>query len=122
MKRYQKILLEQEEDAEPAAEDSEGPRETRTVDMDIFAREVARLINNYENLLDMESIILNHAKRYIVTNYGEEMLTSFEDMIANRYDIEFGLDSYETPADEQGVGLLEPVAVGATGGEGGGAM
>ena len=112
--RFEKIILEQDE-----AEDTgpDGERETKSIDMDVFAREIARLVNNYQNLLDMESIIVNHAKRYLVSNYGEEVLVNFEDMLKNRYEI----DLTSAPADDdEGTGLLEPVAIGASGGGGGG--
>ena len=71
-----KILLEEE-----------GAEET-PIDMDNFAGNVARLISNYHNLIDMEMVIFSKAKSFLEDKYGPETVDELESILASRYDIE----------------------------------
>jgi len=83
------------------------------IDLDIFAGEVARLVKNYENLLDMEKMLVDKAKSFITNRYGEEEGLDLEDKLATQHDIEV-TDKAPIPGSE----LEIPLAVGATpGGE-----
>jgi len=87
------------------------------IDLDRFTAEVARLIKNYTSLLDMEKMLLNKAREFVLTRYGEEaeqfMLTQLE----TKHDIE--IVSPQEPVD---TGLEVPIAVGAGAGAAGGAV
>ena len=87
------------------------------IDLDRFTAEVARLIKNYTSLLDMEKRLLNKAREFVLTRYGEEaeqfMLTQLE----TKHDIE--IVSPQEPVD---TGLEVPIAVGAGAGAAGGAV
>lgn len=82
-------------------------------DVNQFAADTARLIKNYQNLLDMEAIIFNRAKQYILDKYGDTMLDQFRDILIQRHGVDFIKDESTLEA---------PVAVGAvdSGGGGGG--
>ena len=83
------------------------------IDLDIFAGEVARLVKNYENLLDMEKMLVDKAKSFITNRYGEEEGKDLEDKLATQHDIEVA-----EKAPIPGSDLETPLAVGATpGGE-----
>ena len=78
------------------------------IDLERFTSEVARLIKNYDTLLDMEDLILSKAKSFIIARYGEEAATEMENSLADNHDVEI-----EAPKGElQGDGEV-PVAVGA---------
>ncbi len=42
------------------------------IDLRDFAGNVARLVKNYQNLIDWESVILNKAQSFINNHYGED--------------------------------------------------
>lgn len=84
------------------------------IDLKHFAGNIARLVKNYDTLIDMESIILNKAYAYIKNNYGDDTVKALKDTLEQDFDIE--VERPEIERDEQEV----PIAVGASG-EGGGA-
>ncbi len=82
------------------------------IDIDIFTSEIARLVKNYENLIDMESIIVTRAKDFIEERYGEELSDSFVDNLESKHDIE--IDKPKTLSSE----LEVPLSLGARSSEG----
>jgi hypothetical protein len=59
------------------------------IDISQFASDVARLINNYEYLLDMEAIIFNKAENFLLDKYGPDVATEFVDEMKDHHDIDF---------------------------------
>jgi len=84
--------------------------EASSLDVDSFTSDVARLVKNYDNLLDMEAIIINKAIQFITLNYNEEMAEEFLELLDVKHGIAIGGEE-EIPT---------PLAVGASGGGGGG--
>jgi hypothetical protein len=83
------------------------------IDMVKFANDVHHLMTNYETLLDMEGMIYNKARQFIMNEIDEAAAGEFEELLALRH----GFDPSEKfGTDEQSA----PLAVGATGGGGGG--
>ena len=80
------------------------------LDVDKFATDVARLVLNYDNLLDMEAIIVNKAIQFLTNHYNEEVAEAFLELL----DIKHGITIGEEEEIES------PIAVGAFGGGGGG--
>jgi hypothetical protein len=78
------------------------------IDLDRFTAEVARLIKNYTTLLDMEKMLLNKAREFILTRYGEAAEKEMLSQLESSHDIEI-VDSTETVQSDLDV----PVAVGA---------
>ena len=99
------MLLEQDE---VAYEDE--------IDLDRFTAEVARLIKNYTTLLDMEKMLLNKAREFVLTRYGEEAEQEMLSQLEVKHDIEIVAPS--EPIDTE---LEVPIAVGAGAGAAGGA-
>lgn len=91
------------EESEPGAD--------QDFDLDQFADDTARLIQNYDSLLDMEAIIYNKAKQFLTDKYGSEVASSLREILVDRYGIDFMEDE---------PGLEEPIAVVGAGGGGGG--
>ena len=80
------------------------------IDLRSFASNVARLVKNYQNLIDWESVILNKAESFINNHYGEDTARVLFDILDEEYGI----------AREAKEEIPEaPIAVGARG-EGGG--
>ena len=76
-----------------------------------FADNVARVINNYQTLLDVEKMIFDKAKAFLDAKYGEQVAKEFEDVLDSQHQISFitgaGADSSKV-ADDQ-----VPIAAGA---------
>lgn len=89
----------------------EAEKEYTEADFDIqkFSSDVARLIMNYDTLLDMESIIYNKAKSFLDLKYGKDVADSLSEILASRYGLDFEGVKEEIPA---------PLAIGARGGGG----
>jgi len=79
------------------------------LDVDMFSSGVARLIKNYDTLLDMEAIIINKAIQFLEKNYDSDIAEEFVELLDVRHDISIGEDPDE---------LEQPIAVGASGGGG----
>ena len=81
------------------------------IDLRNFAANVARLVKNYQNLIDWESVILNKADSFINNHYGEDTASALFDILDEEYGI-----AKKTKEEEP---LEAPIAIGARG-EGGG--
>lgn len=79
------------------------------IDLRIFAREVARLIKNYDTLIDMKSIIMNKAFAYIKVKYGDDTEKALKDVLEQDFKLSTGKDAGYEDEDEPEV----PIAVGA---------
>lgn len=77
-----------------------------------FADDTARLIANYDTLIDMEQAIYTKAVDFVAEKYGEATAEQLKDILSMRYDIEFDQPN-DPEADER-----EVYAAGATGGGG----
>ena len=82
------------------------------IDLETFAGDVARLVQNYQSLLDMKAIIIQKAKDYIIKNYDDTKADEFMEVLNFRYDL--NLDA--PVSDEE----FAPYAVGAGSGAAGG--
>ncbi len=98
-------------------EQDQPPSYEEELDLDRFSSEVARLVKNYTSLLDMEKMLVNKAREFVVTRYGEEAEKMMLDILSTKHDIEVA-----NPAEPPVTALDIPTAVGAgTGGAGGAA-
>lgn len=80
------------------------------IDIDMFASDVARLVKNYDSLLDIEALLIDKSKDYIESKYGEEAMNLLVDKLA---------ETHGLSADDEGTVDQEPapLAVGAFGGD-----
>jgi len=81
------------------------------IDISHFANNVARVINNYQTLLDVEKMIFQKAKAFLSAKYGDSAAKEFEDILASDHELTFvtgaGSDSSKTSEE------LVPIATGA---------
>lgn len=98
--------------------DQPGPSLTKTprIDINSFAMSVARLVNNYESLIDPKSIIINRAQQYIKNNYDERTGKEFVDILKNNYDLQPMTTQAAVYGDENGSQFPDPQMVGSGGG------
>jgi len=84
-------------------------------DMDRFARETARYINNYQNLIDVEGMLFNKAKETLLNQFGDMGQTAVDDFEEHMSRVH-GIDLTGKFKED----IIQPTAVGS-GGEGGAA-
>jgi len=82
---------------------------TPQIDLNNFARSVARLVNNFEALLNPQSIILNRVKTYIESNYDERTAKELMDILDQNY----SLRPVKTEQEEETEQYPEPYLAGA---------
>jgi len=58
-----------------------------SIDIATFANDVARLVQNYDSLLDMEALIIAKAKDYIFANHDQETADYFEEVMDQHHDM-----------------------------------
>jgi hypothetical protein len=104
---------EDETDSEP-----EEPEKLTLEDIDIasFANDVARLVDNYDSLLEVRNTIVRRAKNFLSESYDADVLSSFENSMQNDHDISTEKSKYDLD-DEH----VAPAAERAGNGGGGGA-
>jgi hypothetical protein len=78
------------------------------IDLKRFASDVARLVKNYDTLLDMQSIILNRSFSYILSKYGEETEKALRDVLEQDHRL-VSNEPKSVPSEEPEI----PIAVGA---------
>ena len=80
------------------------------IDISVFASDVARLVMNYDSLIDMEALIINKSKNYLLDQYDSETADYFEELM----DAEHDMRTQSTPAlDSQNEIPEAPPAVGS---------
>lgn len=60
---------------------------TPQINLQDFTRNIARLINNYEALLNPKEILINRVKEYISTNYDQRTAREFEELLSKNYNL-----------------------------------
>lgn len=92
--------------------------QTPRIDMNSFAMSVARLVNNYESLIDPKSIIINRAQQYVTNNYDERAGKELLDILKNNYDLNPMTTQQSIYGDQNGPGgeYPNPQTVGSGGG------
>ena len=105
-----------DDDAGDDAEKDEEPKKSPLdeLNMESYVASVMRLVDNYDNLLEVRNTILRRAKNYLVKNYEPEALNSFDDNLRETYGMEVG----EMESERQD--KFQPPKAGAAGPAGGG--
>lgn len=127
-RRTLRRLLEAEDDkegGEDEAEGDEGGEEAEAkaekltmedIDVNSFASSVARLIDNYDSLLEVRDTIMRRATNYLGKNYELDVIEKFKDVMSEQFDI--GED--DTPQGLANEKFPAPPADRSLGGGGGG--
>jgi hypothetical protein len=87
------------------------------IDIDKFASETARLVKNFDAFFDIEELLQAKARSFLLDKYGEEIADEFTDLLKVRHGIETNEEERDRKED---LTTDVPIAVGATGGAGGG--
>ena len=63
------------------------------IDISVFASDVARLVMNYDSLIDMEALIIEKSKNYLLDKYDQETADYFAEIM----DVEHDMRSSDVP-------------------------
>ncbi len=90
------------------------------IDVEAFANDVARLIENYESLLEIRSTLLRRARQFLEKTYADEVVNAFEASMRDDHGMEAGnssldisSDKFTAPAADRANGSAQPAAGGA---------
>ena len=119
---FDKFLREAPEDEVPAEEDQDPEQlatddddaQTPDVKLDVhqFANEVARLTENFENLVDIRGSILRRSLNYVGKNHGAAIAKQVEDILEQNFNIslkkkDLDYDTVPPPAAGAGPGSAD---------------
>jgi hypothetical protein len=92
------------EDAAPGADEMTGEDTDKlgpdALDVEKFANDVVRLVENYDSLLEVRSTLIRRAISFLKKNYNDEVTKSFEDVLRDVHGMEAGTDPAATAADK----------------------
>jgi hypothetical protein len=96
---------------------------TDTIDVEKFANDVVRLVQNYDSLLEVSSTLLRRATNFLKKTYSDDVVQAFEDTLRDDHGMEAGNDSgtinadkFPAPAADRANGSAEAGPGGAPGG------
>jgi len=78
------------------------------IDLRSFASNIARLVKNYQNLIDWESVILNKTESFVNNHYGEDTVRVLFDILEDEYDIAREAHQEKIPETPIAVGARTP--------------
>lgn len=108
-------LLKEEEEEDTGSEAEAEKLTSEDLDVKSFVASVMRLIDNYDNLLEVNNTILRRAANFLSKSYDESTLENFKEELMESYGVEIGKSKSEKE-DE-----FEAPKAGAAGPMGGGA-
>lgn len=113
--------------SEPAPHAAPETPKAPDLNIDDFTQKVARLINNYESMLDVPRSIFDRAMKYLTDGYGDDTASQFTELLAQQHDIEFTddpmvRDDSEYPVKGPPASGAEGVPSAGGGASGGGAL
>lgn len=76
-----------EQKPEDAQTSSNNPKNMPKINLTTFSGRLARLINNYETLLDPKTTLLNRAKVYISKNYNQKVAEELMTIMSTQFGI-----------------------------------
>jgi len=80
------------------------------IDVSHFANNVARVINNYQTLMDVEKMIFDKAKSFLSAKYGEQVAQEFESVMESDHELSFVTGAKDSAEDSH---ESLPIAAGA---------
>lgn len=112
-------------DAAPGADGITGTDTTKLgldkLDVEKFANDVVRLIQNYDSLLEIRSTIIRRATTFLKKTYNDEVVSGFQSTLRDDHGMEAGEDTGTIDADKFPAPAADRANGSAESGGGGGA-
>lgn len=71
-----------------------------SLDVEKFANDVVRLVQNYDSLLEVRSTLLRRATNFLKKTYSDEVVTAFTDTLRDDHSMEAGNDKGTLDAEK----------------------
>jgi hypothetical protein len=109
---------EKEEKKDDKEEAAAAPAKLSSDDINLksFVTDVMRLVDNYENLLEVRNTILRRAANHLSKNYSGDVTEAFKEELLESYGVEIGVSKSEREDELE----FQPPKAGAAGPAGGG--
>lgn len=88
-----------ESEDEDAEDEEEEKLTSEDIDLQSFAGDVVRLVENFESLLEVNNTILRRAANFLSKNYDKETVEQFKQELSTKYGIEIGKSELEMKDD-----------------------
>ena len=107
-----RLFEEDEEDSLLGPDDSEdeapaaGPtvptkKSLESIDIGSYSEAVVRLIENFSNLIDVKTILVEMAKVELGETYDDSTVSAFTEFLSEEYDIEIGASKWDKEIENQ---------------------
>jgi hypothetical protein len=82
--------VEPDAPAQPDSSDDSNKLGTEAINVETFANDVVRLIQNYDSLLEVRSTLIRRAKKFLEKTYNGEVVEAFESTLRDDHGMEAG--------------------------------
>lgn len=111
----------EDDDQAPGTDSPDAPDKPSVDDINVesFVSSVVRLVENYDNLLEIKNSILRRAANFLAKNYDEATVEQFKDKLEESHGIEIGKSQRDHEDEEFAApkaGAAGPFGAGAGGG------
>jgi len=86
--------------AEAMTDDEPDKLKLDTIDVEKFANDIVRLVENYDSLLEVRSTILRRASNFLKKTYDDDVIEAFENVLRDDHGMEAGTDKGAIDADK----------------------
>jgi hypothetical protein len=90
--------LEVDEETTPESEDTESNSDY-TLNVSQFCKDVARLHDNFDSLIDVQGIILKRVYNFLQKNYSKDTIKEFEKHLKMNFELEVDRTKLEMESD-----------------------
>lgn len=100
---FHELLIEADEEDEKKSKKAEKKKENKKLDYKLdtieFAEKLVRLVENYDNLINVRDLILARAINYIQENHNKETAIRLERDLREQFDIEINRSDIDKEYD-----------------------
>ena len=107
---------EEEDDSDDEADDEPEKGTIEDVDVQSFANDVMRLVENYDTLLEIRNTLLRRASNYLSKVFEDDVVSAFEDALKEGHGVEIGVTDVEKETEFQAPAAAQAGPMGGGGG------
>jgi hypothetical protein len=92
-----RFLLEADEDKEDNKKDVKPAKKLGIDDINVesFSSSVVRLIDNYDNLLEVRDTLLRRSRDFLKKNYSDDVVSQFLSILREEFDVRINVDDVD---------------------------
>ena len=78
-------------------DDKDANQSLDDINVETFASDIARLVDNFDSLIETRQVIVRRAVKYLEKSYDKSVISTFKEVLARDYDLEIN----ETQSDSK---------------------